>query len=59
MFKSFKSTVDFVRLVLVALLFVAMAFNAYTGDYGMAIIDLLLIIVFELQNLNDKFKSGF
>lgn len=58
MFKPFKSTVALIRLVLVALLFVAMAINAYAGDYGMAIIDLLLIVVFELQELNDKFKSG-
>jgi len=54
--QKFKSLIINVRLLLVALLFIAMAFNAYARDYGMAIVDLLLIIIFELQDLNDKFK---
>jgi hypothetical protein len=53
---KFKNIMVYVRLLLVACLFIAMALNVYAGDYGMAIVDLLLIIIFELQDLNDKFK---
>jgi hypothetical protein len=53
---KFKNLINLVRFVLVGLLFIAMALNVYARDYGMAIVDLLLIIIFELQDLNDKFK---
>jgi hypothetical protein len=43
-------------MILTALLFIAMAFNVYVGNYGMAIVDLLLIAIFELQEINDKLK---
>jgi hypothetical protein len=56
MFDTFKKILDIVRYVLVALLFVAMAFALHTENYAMAIVDLLLIIIFELQELNSKFK---
>jgi hypothetical protein len=51
---KFKNIVDLTRMILVALLFIAMAFNLYVDNYGMAIVDLLLIIIFELQELNSK-----
>ena len=54
--EKFKNAVDLTRMILVALLFIGMAFNCYVENYGMAIVNLLLIIIFELQNLNDKFK---
>jgi hypothetical protein len=53
---KFKDIMVFVRMVLVGCLFIAMALNVYARDYGMAIVDLLIIINFELQDLNDKFK---
>jgi hypothetical protein len=56
MMLKFKNIMVYVRLLLVACLFIAMALNVYARDYGMAIVDLLLIIIFELQDLNDKFK---
>jgi hypothetical protein len=49
---------NFTRLILVVFLFIAMAVNSYAGNYGMAIIYLLLIVVFELQEINSKIKSG-
>ena len=52
--EKFKSILGLVRMILVALLFVAMAFNLYVDNYGMAIVDLLLIIIFELQELQYK-----
>jgi len=51
---KFKNIMVYVRLLLVACLFIAMAFNLYVDNYGMAIVDLLLIIIFELQELNSK-----
>lgn len=53
---KFKDIMIFVRMVLVGCLFIAMALNVYARDYGMAIVDLLLIIIFELQDLSDKIK---
>lgn len=52
--EKFKSILGLVRMILVALLFVAMAFNLYVDNYGMAIVNLLLIIIFELQELQYK-----
>lgn len=58
MFNKLKYAMNFTRLILVVLLFIAMAVNSYAGNYGMAIIYLLLIVVFELQEINSKIKSG-
>jgi hypothetical protein len=52
--EKFKNAVDLIRMLLVAFLFIAMAFNLYINNYAMAIVDLLLIITFELQELNSK-----
>lgn len=52
--QKIKSILGLVRMILVALLFIAMAFNLYVDNYGMAIVDLLLIIIFELQELQYK-----
>lgn len=52
--QKFKNFLDLLRTVLVAFLFIAMAFNLYVDNYGMAIVDLLLIIIFELQELQHK-----
>ena len=46
----------FLRMLLVAFLFIAMAVYSVLGNYGMAIVDLLLIVIFELQEINDKLK---
>ena len=54
--QKFKRGFGLVRMILVALLFVAMAFNCYVENYGMAIVNLLLIAIFELQEINDKLK---
>jgi hypothetical protein len=58
MFNKLKYAMNFTRLILVVFLFIAMAVNSYAGNYGMAIIYLLLIVVFELQEINSKIKSG-
>lgn len=52
--QKIKSILGLVRTVLVALLFIAMVFNLYADNYAMAIVDLLLIIIFELQELQYK-----
>lgn len=52
--EKFKSILGLVRMILAALLFIAMALNLYADNYAMAIVDLLLIIIFELQELQYK-----